>query len=164
MSALEYRKSVLAVFIKFDKNKDKDKDKDQKQVLVLERYDTPNAWQLPQGGVEKDESYIKALYREMLEELGSNDFEILKVSSELVSYDFPDEIKKLLKTAYIGQSAYWYLCKFNDQAAPYLDLATDKEFRAYKWVAVDKVLNYSVSWKKQAYKKGLNLLGLLSFD
>ena len=62
----KYRSAVIGVFVDTSNN-----------VLVLERADFPGSWQLPQGGVEEGESQLAAIKREMFEELGTSDFEII---------------------------------------------------------------------------------------
>ena len=62
----KYRLGVISVFI----NK-------KGKLLVAKRSDR-DVWQFPQGGVDNNESWTEALYREMLEELGSNNFKVLK--------------------------------------------------------------------------------------
>ena len=43
----------------------------QNQVFVGKRKDNPgDKWQMPQGGVDKGESYINAMKRELFEEVG----------------------------------------------------------------------------------------------
>ena len=42
---------------------------DKKQILLAKRF-KQDAWQLPQGGIDKDETEIDALYRELEEEVG----------------------------------------------------------------------------------------------
>ena len=46
---------------------------DQKKILVGRRLDHPSGfWQMPQGGVDGNENPETAVWREMLEEIGTN--------------------------------------------------------------------------------------------
>jgi putative (di)nucleoside polyphosphate hydrolase len=42
---------------------------EKKQILLAKRY-KQDAWQLPQGGIDKGETELEALYRELEEEVG----------------------------------------------------------------------------------------------
>ncbi len=58
------------------------------------RTDVDNAWQFPQGGIDNGESADEALYRELEEEIGTRDVEIIAEYPKWVSYDFPPSIAK----------------------------------------------------------------------
>ena len=42
---------------------------DKKQILLAKRF-KQSGWQLPQGGIDEDETELDALYRELQEEVG----------------------------------------------------------------------------------------------
>ena len=145
-----YRSSVVGVFIN-----------DHGEVLVLERTDTPHAWQFPQGGIEPGESPKQALVREMHEELGNPEFVCLKQSSQRVCYDFPASLAHTaIAQQYTGQSALWFLCQYY-QGGPQLESATTKEFQDFKWIQPTQVVAATVTWKQSAYQQGLKLLELI---
>lgn len=145
-----YRRSVVGVFVNHHRH-----------LLVLERCDTPDAWQFPQGGIESDETPKQALHREMTEELGNPHIVCLKTTTQTISYNFPASLSHTrIAQRFKGQSALWFLCEFS-HGQPDLKKAIDKEFRAFKWIAAHKVVDGTVFWKKQAYTKGLTLLGLI---
>ena len=73
------------------------------------------------GGIDAKESPQKALYREINEEIGVNEFNILKNSIVFIGYDFPSYIKSPITKKYKGQEQIWYLCKLNEGITP--DLA-----------------------------------------
>ncbi|MCV6606853.1 MAG: RNA pyrophosphohydrolase, partial [Campylobacterales bacterium] len=47
------------------------------EVFLGERSDIEGAWQFPQGGVDQGESYKEALFRELKEEIGTDDIELV---------------------------------------------------------------------------------------
>ena len=144
---LEYRSSVIAVFSNSDK-----------RVLVGERRDNPGSWQFPQGGIEPGESAVLALYREMEEELGCGDFQIITTLRDPVRYEFPADLCSPLKKKYLGQSQTWFLVRFKRGAGP--DLAkADREFRAFEWIEPQEALLRIVEFKRAAYQKGMRGLG-----
>ena len=60
------------------------------QILVGRRLDHPSGyWQMPQGGIDKNENPEEAVWREMMEEIGTNKAEIYKVSNQWINYEIP---------------------------------------------------------------------------
>lgn len=146
--SLEYRSCVVGVFVN-----------DRGQILAGERSDCPGAWQLPQGGVEPGESVIKALYREMKEEVGCSLFEIVDQAPRAIKYRFPDDLNSKLGKKYCGQSTTWFLLKFNKGSHADLKQA-DGEFRDIKWMYPADLLSGIIAFKKEAYSEGLRMLRL----
>ena len=69
------------------------------KVFVGERIDTPGAWQMPQGGIDPDEDLKTAAFRELKEEIGTDNAEILHILEDTIHYDIPAEIlERLHKT------------------------------------------------------------------
>mgnify|MGYP003319783152 CR=1 FL=1 len=66
----KYRKSV-GMMILNTKN----------QILVGKRLDNPSGyWQMPQGGIDENENPEEAVWREMMEEIGTNNACLLYTS------------------------------------------------------------------------------------
>ena len=59
------------------------------EILVAKRVDMDDIWQFPQGGIDKGETPKEAILRELKEEIGTNDVEILSAYPSWLSYDFP---------------------------------------------------------------------------
>lgn len=64
------------------------------KVLVAKRNDMDNVWQFPQGGIDKGESPRSALLRELQEEIGTNEVEIIAEYPKWLQYDFPSKVAK----------------------------------------------------------------------
>ena len=65
----------------------------QNQVFVGKRKDNPgDKWQMPQGGVDKGESYINAMKRELFEETSIRSIKILKELDRIYEYELPDNL------------------------------------------------------------------------
>ena len=122
------------------------------KVLAFKRRDIPGSWQLPQGGLDENESPLEAVEREIQEETGikANNLELLATASRLLAYELPEEArtKKLGR----GQVQYWFLFRFNslDEA---ITLGDKKEFRAWKWMSMDKLAAKVVSFKQPVYRE-----------
>ncbi len=146
---LKYRPCVLAVFTN-----------SKGEVLVAERTSPRGAWQFPQGGIDEDEVPVKALYREMGEELGVAKFDIVRQSIAPIRYEFPKNLATPIAQEYCGQEQTWFLTKFHAGEIPSLEKATHKEFIAWEWVSPDEALSRVVPFKREAYVKGLRALSI----
>jgi len=133
-------------------------------VLIAERSDPRGAWQFPQGGIDPGETPEVAIQREILEELGIPTIEIIGRAKESVRYEFPREMTGDIAQKYRGQDQIWFHLCCKPGVLPDLSIAADKEFVAYTWVSVQEALDRIVDFKKHAYKRGLELLGLLPKD
>ncbi|QOP46258.1 RNA pyrophosphohydrolase [Sulfurimonas paralvinellae] len=127
---------------------------DKKEIFIAQRNDLTDIWQFPQGGIDKGEEVKEALFREMEEEIGTDAAEIVAEYPEWISYDFPDKIAKKMKP-YKGQTQRYFLLKLGKDAK--INLATKHpEFINYKFVDVDKVLDFTAHFKKPVYETVIN--------
>ncbi len=63
------------------------------RVFVAKRIDNPKYfWQMPQGGVGKNESHLNAAYRELREETSIENVKLIKEIQEFTSYELPDPL------------------------------------------------------------------------
>ena len=88
------------------------------EILVGRRLDHPSGyWQMPQGGIDQNENPQEAVWREMMEEIGTNKAEIFKVSTQWINYDIPQETLDKLPWGkkWIGQTQKWFIFKFTGQ-------------------------------------------------
>ena len=150
MDSRPYRDCVVGVFV--DKNG---------QVLVGQRSDS-FSWQFPQGGVDKNESEEQALRREMREEIGCDSFTIVEKSPELVSYEFPKNLRSSIAKKFRGQQQRWFHCRFDGENSFDLKKATSHEFVNIKWVEISYIQDKVVEWKADTYRKALTLLKISS--
>jgi putative (di)nucleoside polyphosphate hydrolase len=114
----------------------------------------PAAWQLPQGGVDEGEDLAAAVMRELGEEIGTRDAEILGEHPEWLQYDLPDElVGKAFRGRFRGQRQKWFALRFLGRDAD-IDLAADKhpEFDAWKWVRLDELPGLAVVFKRDIYQ------------
>ncbi|WP_160122766.1 RNA pyrophosphohydrolase [Rhodovarius lipocyclicus] len=128
-------------------------------VLVARRADLPNAegaaggWQLPQGGMDEGEDPKVAVFREMKEEIGTDNAEILAEHPEWLHYDLPAQlIGKALGGKYRGQTQKWYALRFLGQDAEIrLDLDPHPEFDAWRWARLSELPALAVPFKREIY-------------
>ncbi|MDB3872697.1 RNA pyrophosphohydrolase [Pelagibacteraceae bacterium] len=126
---------------------------DKKQIFVGKRIDNQEAWQMPQGGVDKGENVEVAAKRELYEETGIQSIRIIKKSDKEYIYDLPDHLLgKIWKGKYKGQKQTWYLMKFLGPDSEININQKHPEFNEWKWVSIDELPNLIVNFKKDLYQ------------
>lgn len=122
------------------------------RVFVARRIDTPEGWQMPQGGIDPGEEPRAAALRELGEEIGTDQAVILAESAHWHRYDLPPYLLgKVWGGKYRGQEQKWILARFTGEDAD-IDLATEHpEFDAWKWVALDDLVRLIVPFKRDIY-------------
>ena len=128
----------------------------EKKILVGKRIDHPSGfWQMPQGGIDENENPEEAVRREMMEEIGTNKAELIKVSSQWINYNIPLETLKTLPwgNKYIGQSQKWFVFKFTGQDSDINVDTKNPEFSIWKWAKIDSIIDNIVPFKRDVYSK-----------
>lgn len=127
----------------------------QGQVFVGRRIDqTVEAWQMPQGGIDDGEEPRDAALRELKEEIGTDQAEILAESRDWLKYDLPANlIGKVWRGRYRGQTQKWFAMRFLGAEAD-IDIDTEHpEFQAWRWLAMDDLLQHIVPFKYDVYAR-----------
>ncbi len=122
-------------------------------VFIARRIDnTAEAWQMPQGGIDAGEDPRAAAIRELGEEIGTSDAEIIAESAEWYTYDLPDHlVPKIWGGKFRGQRQKWYVMRLlADDSA--INIATDHpEFLEWKWAKVETLPDVIVPFKRDLY-------------
>ncbi len=148
-----YRPSVACILYKRENN--------NIYVLLVERKNDFNHWQLPQGGTD-GEDIEKAGKRELSEEINCDKFKFIKAYKNIYKYKFVqrnegEEYAKNARkyTGYKGQKQSLYIAKFIGKDA---DIKINFwEHKDWKWVEENKVLNFVHEYRKEATEKYLEL-------
>ena len=129
------------------------------KVFVGERIDTPNAWQMPQGGIDEGEDVKQAALRELKEEIGTDKAQIIKVADRKIRYELPDDlIAKLWNGKYRGQEQIWLAAKFTGIDSDIkLDAFEHPEFSSWQWVDIADTLDLIVPFKRNIYSQVIDM-------
>jgi len=127
-------------------------------VLVAERRDRRGAWQMPQGGIQKGEEPKVALFREMQEEIGTHNAELIGHVPQALRYEFPDYLqykKGVFHGKYRGQEQLWFALRFLGEDQD-IDLTGKDEpelpeFVAWRWIELAQTPSLIVDFKRPVY-------------
>jgi putative (di)nucleoside polyphosphate hydrolase len=140
-----YRPNVAAVILS-------SKYPDKCEFFVAHRNDIRNAWQFPQGGIDEGETLHEALHRELLEEIGCNDVEILGEFPEWITYDFPATAKGKCYP-FDGQTQKYFLVRLKEDSKIDLNAFEIPEFKEYEFVAHEELFKRVTYFKRKVYKR-----------
>ncbi len=126
----------------------------ENKIFVAKRIDNPkNFWQMPQGGVDKGEDFLKAAYRELEEETSIKNVKLIKELEDMTTYELPDHLLGIIwKGKYRGQKQKWFLMRFTGDENE-INIRTKKpEFLDWKWIELDQITKVVVDFKLHVYK------------
>jgi len=127
----------------------------ENNIFVGKRIDNPkNSWQMPQGGVDKNEDFLQAAKRELEEETGVKSVKLVKELDGWFKYDLPKYLLgKLWKGKYRGQKQKWFVMKFLGKQDEINVKTKNAEFFKWKWVKPSELPGLAVHFKADIYKK-----------
>ena len=127
----------------------------ENKVFVAKRIDNPkNFWQMPQGGIDEGEDFLKAAYRELEEETSIKSVELIKELDGTITYELHDELLGIIwKGKYRGQKQKWFLMRFVGMDNEINIKTKHPEFLEWKWVELDKITDLVVDFKLHVYKE-----------
>ena len=127
----------------------------ENKVFVARRIDNPkNFWQMPQGGVDENEDYLSAAFRELKEETSIQSVELIKEIDDMTSYELPNHLLGIIwKGRYRGQKQKWFLMKFNGKDSEINLNTAHPEFLDWIWIEINKITETVVKFKLDVYKK-----------
>lgn len=127
------------------------------EVFIGERFGESGHWQLPQGGVEDGDSLQEAVVREVREELGIEHSHLgAPIQLQATHSYIWDEVPHYAVGRWIGQAQTFWAVEFKGiDAEIVLDRDGVAEFQAWRWCALDYILEVSAPKRRAGYKKAL---------
>ena len=147
-SPTTYRKNV-AVFVINDRG----------ELLACHRSDVSGAWQIPQGGIDEGEELEQAMRRELEEEIGTSEVEIIQQLPEAIRYDWPAHLHD---RGFLGQEQFYFLVRLSPTATIKLNNHHTEEFDQTEWISSADFLRRISGFKAEAYKRALGELARLA--
>lgn len=133
---------------------------DRDRILVFERVDSPGSWQLPQGGLHRGEAPIEGAWRELQEETGLGEADVVARAEypEWVAYEWPEAVRADLGNAgkRLGQVQRWFL--FDALDAAIVPTPDGREFGDWRWAAPAEMIAHVPDWRRGAYARVLSTL------
>ena len=123
------------------------------EFMIARRKGMRRGWQFPQGGIDENESTEEALRRELREEIGTDEIEIIAEYPEWISYDFPKNAKNPKMYPFKGQRQKYYLVRLKENARIDLESYETPEFEEYKFVTGDELFKQVAFFKRKVYRR-----------
>lgn len=124
-----------------------------RRIFIGQRLNQPDAWQMPQGGIDKGETPVEAAFRELREEVGTGAALLLRETRDWITYDVPDALRpRHWKGRWHGQAQKWFALAFTGRDGDIDLTAHDQEFGAWRWAPADELPGAIVPWKRPVYE------------
>ena len=133
---------------------------DQRLIFTGQRLGySSTAWQMPQGGVDKNENFLTAMKRELYEETSIKSIKVLKELDGSFEYELPKNLLGIIwKGKFRGQKQKWFITRFTGKENEINLKTKHPEFIEWKWIKMDELPKVIVDFKKDVYEKILREL------
>jgi putative (di)nucleoside polyphosphate hydrolase len=124
-----------------------------RRIFLGRRLNQPDAWQMPQGGVDAGETPVEAAFRELREEVGTGKALLLRQTRDWIAYDVPQALQPpYWKGRWRGQAQKWFALAFTGRDSD-IDLAAhEREFDEWRWAPASDLPALIVTWKRPVYE------------
>ena len=116
-------------------------------------------WQMPQGGLDKDEDPYKAALRELYEETSVKHTSLIEAAKGWFKYDLPpDLILGSWNGRYRGQKQKWFALRFEGEESE-IDVLHPgggkhkPEFSEWRWERLERLPELIVPFKRGVYEE-----------
>jgi len=125
------------------------------KVFVGKRIDNPkNFWQMPQGGIDKNEDFFTAALRELKEETSIVSVKLIKEIDDKFTYILPDHLIGIIwKGKFKGQIQKWFIMRFVGNESEINIKTKHPEFLDWKWIDLKDLTKIAVNFKLEVYKQ-----------
>lgn len=129
---------------------------DKGLLLACERSDIAGVWQIPQGGIEDGEEIEQAMFRELVEEIGTAQVSVIGKLASTLKYDWPPE---LYSRGFHGQEQTYFLVRADTDIKFKLKQdGYDQEFSKVEWLTMKQFISRVSGFKVQTYQNAISLL------
>jgi len=137
-----------------------------RQVFVGNRIDLSGEnWQMPQGGIDGGETPRAAAFRELEEETGTREADIVAESAGWFSYDLPERVsREMWGGRFRGQTQRWFAMRFTGVDNDIRLNLHKPEFSEWRWVPMDEVEALITPMKREVYRQVLREFAHLGED
>jgi len=127
----------------------------ENKVFVAKRIDNPkNFWQMPQGGINKNEDFFTAALRELKEETSIVSVKLIKEIDDKFTYILPDHLIGIIwKGKFKGQIQKWFIMRFIGYESEINIKTKHPEFLDWKWIDLKDLTKIAVNFKLEVYKQ-----------
>ena len=127
----------------------------ENKVFVAKRIDNPkNFWQMPQGGINKNEDFFIAALRELKEETSIVSVKLIKEIDNKFTYILPDYLIGIIwKGKFKGQIQKWFIMRFVGKESEINIKTKHPEFLDWKWIDLKNLTEIAVNFKLEVYKQ-----------
>nr|ADI19705.1 hypothetical protein [uncultured bacterium EB000_36F02] len=127
----------------------------ESKVFVAKRIDNPkNFWQMPQGGINKNEDFFAAALRELKEETSIVSVKLIKEIDDKFTYILPDHLIGIIwKGKFKGQIQKWFIMRFIGDESEINIKTKHPEFLDWKWIDLKDLTKIAVNFKLEVYKQ-----------
>ena len=127
----------------------------ENKVFVAKRIDNPkNFWQMPQGGINKNEDFFTAALRELKEETSIVSVKLIKEIDDKFTYILPDHLIGIIwKGKFKGQIQKWFIMRFIGNESEINIKTKHPEFLDWKWIDLKDLTKIAVNFKLEVYKQ-----------
>jgi len=124
-----------------------------REVLSFRRSEKPEIWQLQQGGMDAGEEANETLWRELTEETGLQQINIINVTEfpDWTIYAYNEKTNVPGKPECLGQTHRWYFLELKPGTEIDLKKASDKEFSNWRWSTFTELIAETGEMKKEIY-------------
>ena len=127
----------------------------ENKVFVAKRIDNPkNFWQMPQGGINKNEDFFTAALRELKEETSIVSVKLIKEIDDKFTYILPNHLIGIIwKGKFKGQIQKWFIMRFVGSESEINIKTKHPEFLDWKWIDLKDLTKIAVNFKLEVYKQ-----------
>jgi putative (di)nucleoside polyphosphate hydrolase len=130
----------------------------RRDIATIET-DLTTAWQFPQGGIELGETPHIAALRELREEIGTDNVDIIAESRNWFRYDLPMPLRRTTPGHLrLGQEQKWFLMRYLGDDSD-IDIFTEHpEFSAWQWTNPETIPDMVIQFKRALYREVMSEL------